>query len=485
MTPPPEIGASLLGAAGVPRVLWCAPFVVLLLAIAVLPLVPATSHWWHKNSSKLMVALAMGLVAMVHFGVRDFGVHLHFPDLAPLLRGLGLEVTQGASYATTGPGASAVAGALGNALWEYIPFIVVLFALYCITGGVLVTGDVPAHPATNTGILGLGAVLASFTGTTGAAMLLVRVLLQSNVERKRKVHTFVFFIFIVCNTGGLLLPIGDPPLFLGYLKGVPFLWTLSMWSEWVMVNLGLLALYYAIDRREYAKEAARDIALDERVRRPVRIRGGINFLWLVLSVLTVALVVPGKPLLGTGFVPFSFMRELIILGFVGLSFLTTPKGLRREARFEFGPVLEVAALFIGIFIAMQIPLEILAARGGELGFRETWHFYWGTGVLSAVLDNAPTYGVFLQVAIAGTTPDAPGGIVALTTGEIVRHDWLTGVSLGAVLFGAMTYIGNGPNFMVKAICESQGIKMPSFFGYVLWSGAALLPLLALATLLLP
>ncbi len=315
-------------------------------------------------------------------------------------------------------------------------------------------------------------------------MLLIRVLLQTNRERRHVTHTVVFFIFIVCNVGGCLLPIGDPPLFLGYLKGVPFFWTLSLAREWAAVMAALLIVYYAIDTVMYRRESLSSLISDERERRPVRLEGKINLLWLALVVLAVACIDPSKALPGTNWRPPPFLREALQLGIVGLSFLTTPRGLREASGFNFHAIAEVAALFIGIFVTMQIPLEILSAKGAELGLNEPWQFFWATGVLSAFLDNAPTYAVFFQTAEALTPPGSEGaGMLRLMGGELIRADLLTAISLGAVFMGAMTYIGNGPNFMVKAIAEGHGVKMPGFFGFMGWSAAVLLPLMLLVTLI--
>jgi Na+/H+ antiporter NhaD/arsenite permease-like protein len=477
---------SLLAAAGTaiaPSIWTCVPFALLILMVAVLPLVPSLAHTWHKNSVKLIVAVALSIPVLVYYALRERGIELHGDVVVSAARLLGLPMVESDGHWSTGAGGATAVGAALNGMWEYVPFVLFLLALYVITGGVLVKGDVPAHPLTNTGILALGGLIASFVGTTGASMLLIRLLLQTNSERKHKVHTCVFFILIVCNAGGCLLPIGDPPLFLGYLKGVPFFWTLALWQEWALVLTGLLVMYYLLDRRQYARETPRDVRLDERVRQPVRVRGLINFLWLALAVAAVALVVPGKTIPGLGVVAPPLVREGLLILLIGLSVLTTPRGLRAEARFDLGPVLEVAALFLGIFITMQPAIELLSARGGELGLTSAWHYFWATGSLSAFLDNAPTYGVFLQVGIAATDSGTTLPIVTLLDGSTIRQDWLTGVSLGAVFFGALTYIGNGPNFMVKAICESQGVRMPSFFGFFGWACLAMLPLMALVTLL--
>lgn len=286
-------------------------------------------------------------------------------------------------------------------------------------------------------------------------------------------HTVVFFIFLVSNIGGSLLPIGDPPLFLGYLKGVPFLWTLSLWKEWLLCASVLLAVYYLWDRFvAWPREPKRADLLDRRMIEPLRLNGAINLVWLGLTVLALAVLVPGKPLAGTTWIVPRFTREAVLIALTCLSLATTPRGLRKEAQFSYGAILEVAALFLGIFLTMQVPLEILHAEGSRLGLRTPMQFFWWTGALSSFLDNAPTYLVFL--ATAGTV-SVGESLIRLNDGS-VAPELLKAISLGAVFMGANTYIGNGPNFMVKAIAERQGVKMPSFFGYMIYSGLILMPL---------
>ena len=427
------------------------PFVGLLLSIAILPLLPATEHWWESNQSRLMVALCFSAVTLTYY----------------LL-----------SY-----GAGKVAGVLEHAiLAEYIPFIVLLFSLYVISGGICLKGDLAAHPSTNTAFLAVGALIASFVGTTGASMLLIRPLLQTNSERKHVRHTVIFFIFLVSNIGGCLLPIGDPPLFLGYLKGVSFLWTLGLWMEWAVMCAVLLVVYFAWDSYAYRSEEAKDIARDETRRVKLSLRGKVNLLWLLGVVLCVALIKPGEEFLGLGFKPFPFMRELCMLGLTGLSLKLTRKQIRRDNRFNYHAILEVAALFIGIFICMQAPIEILRASGASLEplLSSPIRFYWATGALSSFLDNAPTYVVFFETA-SSMTPVGAAGTVTLAGGGLILENLLIAISLGAVFMGAMTYIGNGPNFMVKSIAEQSGVRMPSFFGYMIYSCGILIPLFLIVT----
>lgn len=475
--------------ASVPSLLWVTPFVVLLLCIAILPLIRATEHWWHHNRNKLIVAVVLGAVTLVYYQSRSFGVTLHDPFLETVFSGISSlhfheHESGGTTHLVSEPGISTTVGVLGNALMEYFPFISLLFSLYVISGGITVRGDIPAHPLTNVAFLAIGGVLASFIGTTGASMLLIRPLLKTNSERKHVVHTVVFFIFIVSNIGGCLLPIGDPPLFLGYLKGVPFLWTLVLWKEWAFCLVALLVIYYFWDLRAYRRETVPDITRDELMVQKISVAGKINFLFLAGVVFATGTLSPGKPFLGIegGWVPFPFCREMVQIGLVLASLAFTSGGLRAENNFNYTAILEVACLFIGIFVCMQVPIEILNAKGASLGIDQPWKFFWATGALSSFLDNAPTYVVFFETANALTTTHVDGETIRLMTGQIIRMDHLIAISLGAVFMGANTYIGNGPNFMVKSIAEHEGVKMPSFFGYMIYSMAVLIPLFVVVTL---
>jgi Na+/H+ antiporter NhaD/arsenite permease-like protein len=441
---------------------WTAlPFVLLLGAIAVFPLVGAIEHWWESNLHRLYVAAGLGICTLLYYLLlHSQPVDGHWPAHHVV------QPSAGAHW-------SSVRAVLENALLnEYAPFIVLLFSLYTIAGGIRITGDLPARPSTNTAFLAIGALLASFLGTTGAAMLLIRPLLETNSERKHVRHTAVFFIFTVCNCGGCLLPIGDPPLFLGYLKGVPFLWTLTLWRPWLFVNGALLAIYYLADRIVYyPQETLRDVRRDETQIRRLRIGGlQINGPLLVGVILAVAVLDPSKSVPGTSWQPWLYLREAVLLGFVAVSLVFGPAAVREANRFTFGAILEVAALFLGIFVTMQPVLSILHVQGPRLGIDTPAEFFWTTGSLSSVLDNAPTYLVFFETAATLEGPNRVAGVPAAL---------LAAVSLGAVFMGSMTYIGNGPNFMVKAIAEQTGVKMPSFFGYMAYSVALLLPVLAL------
>jgi Na+/H+ antiporter NhaD/arsenite permease-like protein len=450
------------------------PFVLLLGAIAVFPLVPRLASWWHGNVHRFYVAAGLGGITLLFYLVmyRE-PVPLHWPVEKTVGTGTGL-----LSLGTT-------AAVLANAiLGEYVPFIVLLFTLYTVSGGIRVEGDLPAHPLTNTLFLAVGGVLASLIGTTGAAMLLIRLLLETNRQRKHVAHTVVFFIFIVCNCGGCLTPLGDPPLFLGYLCGVPFLWTLRLWPEWLLVNGGLLAIYYLWDHFwAYRRETPRDIQIDETRVHRLRFSGvWPNAVLLAGVVLSIALLDPSKAVPGTGWHPWLFLREVVQLVLVGLSLLVGKPAPRRQNRFNYHAIVEVAVLFLGIFITMQPALQILHVEGKSLGLSRPAHFFWATGSLSSVLDNAPTYVVFLETARglnAGAEPADDPHAERRVAG--VPESLLVAISLGAVFMGAMTYIGNGPNFMVKAIAEQSGVPMPSFFGYLRYSFGVLLPLFALTT----
>lgn len=449
-----------------PPVYTVIPFALLLACIAVLPLVHATEHWWESNLHRFYVAGGLALVTLAYYAIaHEHAIERHF---------LGHTVVERGDGAISWPLASTI---LQNAILnEYAPFIVLLFALYTISGGVRIEGDLPAHPLTNASFMAIGAVLANFIGTTGAAMLLVRPLLETNSERKHVRHTLVFFIFVVCNCGGCLLPMGDPPLFLGYLQGVDFLWTLSLWMPWLLVNGGLIAIYLAWDHFIcYPKETKADIQRDETQVRRLKFSGvWPNALLLLAVVAAIGLLDPTKEFPGAGWKPWLFLREAVLLGLVGLSLLLGSNAVRQANRFNYGAIIEVAALFLGIFVCMQPALQILAVRGAALGVDTPAKFFWSTGGLSAVLDNAPTYLVFFQAAQSLHTEG-----VATMAG--VPVDMLTAISLGAVFMGAMTYIGNGPNFMVKAIAEKSGVQMPSFFGYVGYSFSVLVPLFLVVT----
>ena len=449
-----------------PGFVWVTPFVLLLGAIAILPLIPATEHWWENNRNRFLVAATLAAITLLYYlTAHAHAVERHFLGhklVEPAASGLSFDVAW---------------TIFQNAIFqEYIPFIVLLFSLYTISGGIRIAGDLRATSLINAAFIGTGGLLASFIGTTGAAMLLIRPLLETNAERKYVRHTVIFFIFVVCNTGGCLLPIGDPPLFLGYLMGVDFLWTLVLWPEWLFVNGCLIAIYLVWDRfYAYPHESKADVARDDMMTTRIRISGlKWGSVWLAGVILAVALLDPSKPFPGTDWHPWLFLREIVQLTMVACSLLVTPHLIRKENNFNYHAIIEVAALFFGIFICMQPALQILGVYGPNLGIDTPLKFFWATGGLSSVLDNAPTYVVFFKTA--QTLPPSDGTMIAG-----VAESLLIAISLGAVFMGAMTYIGNGPNFMVKAIAEKSNVRMPSFFGYMLYSCAVLLPVLALTT----
>lgn len=430
------------------------PFVLLLGAIAVFPLFRWTAHWWESNRNRFLLAAGLALITLCYFFF---------------------------SYGT-----EKVVMVLEHAiLLEYVPFIVLLFSLYVISGGIRIQGDVAAHPLTNCVFLAIGGGLASFIGTTGAAMLLIRPLIDTNNERKHVQHTVVFFIFVVCNCGGCLLPIGDPPLFLGYLKGVPFLWTLwNLWAPWLFVNASLIGVYFLVDHFVfYPKETLTDIRRDDSMVRPIQVMGlWPNALLLVGVILGVALLDPNKPLYGWH--PWPFLREIVQLSMVALSLLFGSRELRIVNKFNYHAIQEVGALFIGIFICMQPALEILGEKGPSLPVSSSKSFFWATGGLSSMLDNAPTYVVFYETAQAKHAKSSESPFIEAVVSSGEQQNRLIGISLGAVFLGAMTYIGNGPNFMVRAIAEQMRVPMPSFFGFVIrYSLPYLVPIFWVCTII--
>jgi len=454
---------SQLEASSAPPYWTVTPFVLLLGAIAVFPLMRATEHWWESNLNRFRVVAVLGATTLSYYAFfHTAPVDAHWPAHQT--------VAASESFIQTG----FVGAILGNALLaEFVPFIVLLFSLYTIAGGIRIEGDLQANPLTNASFMAVGGLLASFVGTTGAAMLLIRPLLETNKERKHVSHTVVFFIFIVCNCGGCLLPIGDPPLFLGYLAGVEFLWTLRLWEEWLFVN-GLLLLVYCLADQFffYPQESVRDIKRDISQTRKLKVSGlKLNGPLLLGVVLAVALLDPNKAVPGTHWHAWMYLREAIQLALVATSLYVGSATIRHKNNFNFHAIVEVAALFLGIFVCMQPALQILAEKGEILAASlSPAGFFWATGGLSSFLDNAPTYLVFFKAAQDPSNMGATGGVPEMI---------LRGVALGAVFMGAMTYIGNGPNFMVKAIAEKSGVKMPSFFGYMVYSCVVLLPILAL------
>ena len=420
------------------------PFVVMLLCIAIGPLV--AEHWWENNKNKLIVSLVLGVPTAIWL----------------CLNGMSHDL-------------------MHQMIFDYIPFIILLTALFTVTGGIHLSGDIPAKPSVNTLFLGIGLVLASIMGTTGAAMLLIRPLIETNKERKNKVHTILFFIAIVANCGGLLTPLGDPPLFLLYLKGAPFTWFLNLFVEWAFAGILLLVIYYFVDSYCYKQEKKEDLIKDFQRVKPLRLSGNINFLYLAAIVCAVAFINPGTiPAMGEEHAPIymKLLREIVLVVIILASLFTTSKKVREDNKYSWGPIIEVAVLFLGIFATMTPALLFLKEAAPNLGLTESWQFYYCTGALSSFLDNAPTALAFHSVASG--LPVVEGATLVAGIPEIL----LKAISIGAVFFGAMTYIGNGPNFMVKAIAEENKIEMPSFFGYMIkFSLIVLLPVYIITQLL--
>jgi Na+/H+ antiporter NhaD/arsenite permease-like protein len=426
------------------------PFVGYLLLIAALPLF--AGRLWEPNRNKLILAVLAGVPAVA-------GLTGH-PD--------------------------GVLGPLFHTGCDYLAFMALLGSLFAISGGIALRGALVGTTRLNTALLAVGALLANLIGTTGASALLIRPLLRANAHRQRATHVVVFFIFIVANAGGLLTPLGDPPLFLGFLRGVPFSWTFRLWPAWALVNGVLLTLFAVMDRLARARESARP-----RPRRssspaievgPLRIEGGINLLWL----LGIVGVVFATGLVSARLARFPQLPTVLQVAgmalFAGLSWVTTPRAVRDANRFSWGPMIEVAAIFLGVFVTMIPALSYLEQRGAALGITQPWHFFWAAGALSSVLDNAPTYLTFASLAV-GVTDAGAGVLSASALGGLAAHptgqQLLAAVSCGSVMMGAITYIGNGPNFMIKAIADQHHVRTPSFFGYVAWSAAILLPVFAL------
>lgn len=442
-------GAPLLDGQNL-HLLWIVPFVGILLSIAIMPLVAA--EFWHHHFGKVSAFWAisfMGPFALL------YGYELALYEFAHVM------------------------------LLEYIPFIILLLSLFTVAGGVRLTGDLKGSPLVNTGILAIGTVIASWMGTTGAAMLLIRPLLNANEGRQKKVHVVVFFIFLVANIGGSLTPLGDPPLFLGFLKGVSFFWpTTHMFLPMVLVSVILLVIFYFLDTYMYKKE---DLPEVEPSGEKLGIEGAFNIILVGGIVGAVLLSGVWKP--GISFTIYhvpvelqNMTRDGLLLLIAYISWKSTSLESRQANGFSWFPILEVAKLFAAIFLTIIPAIAILkAGSGGQLahvvnavsgpsGEPIPAAYFWLTGILSSFLDNAPTYLVFFNTA--GGDPEILMGPMAKT---------LLAISAGAVFMGANTYIGNAPNFMVKAIAEERGVPMPSFFGYMAWSVVFLVPLFALVT----
>ena len=376
---------------------------------------------------------------------------------------------------------------------DYLTFIILLFGLFCVSGNITMEGDFAGSPRINVGLLALGTLLSSCIGTTGASMLMVRPVIKMNSWRKRKSHIMVFFIFMVSNMGGCLTPIGDPPLLMGFMRGVPFFWSLHLLPMLLFNMAILLFAFYHLDKWAYRRDIAEGRKPD--ISKPgteFRIDGLHNIVFLLMIVGAVILsgVLPGMPafqdgagnvkgihIFGEVTLSFPALIEIaVILLAAWLSFRTTKQEIRRRNHFTWGAIKEVAVLFIGIFITMQPALMLLKSVGPELGLTQPSQLFWATGALSSFLDNTPTYLVFLTTA--GTLGITSGIATSLGT---VPAKLLSAISCGAVFMGANTYIGNAPNFMVKSISDENGVNMPSFFGYMLWSLAFLVPVFIIDT----
>lgn len=444
-----DIGGATMGVA------WALPFAGMLLSIALGPIL--FPHFWELNYGKFAAFWAVLVIApLVLFRGAD-------PALGALLH---------------------------TALLDYIPFIILLFALFTIAGGILIMGNLHGTPATNTALLAIGTAMASFVGTTGASIIMIRPVLRANDSRRFNVHVVVFFIFLVSNIGGSLTPLGDPPLFLGFLRGVSFFWTTThLLPETFFAVAVLLALFYALDSWFFSKEETYPPLRDPTPDRAVKLYGKVNLLLLAGVIGAILMSASWRP--GTAFTIHgiavewqNLARDLALLALAGLSLVLTPKPVRAGNEFSWGPIKEVAKLFAGIFVCIIPVLAMLqAGRDGAFaplvalvsnadGSANNAAYFWLAGGLSSFLDNAPTYLVFFE--LAGGDPQK-----LMTAGALT----LTAISAGAVFMGANSYIGNAPNFMVYAIAKDRKVAMPSFFGYMLWSGAVLIPLFLLQTLI--
>jgi Na+/H+ antiporter NhaD/arsenite permease-like protein len=412
-----------------------APFLGILLCIAIIPLI--NGHWWHHNFPKVSLAFFAPMV------IYDF--YLYPP-------------------------------ALKHTAIEYISFIALVGSLYVVSGGIYIRGSLRGTPGTNTAIIAIGSLFASFIGTTGAALTLIRPLLRANARRHYKVHTIVFFTFLVANIGGSLTPLGDPPLFLGFLQGISFFWTFKLVPHWAFAVTVLLAVYYTWDTIAFRRE--KPAHEPEGPKEPLSIEGKINFLFL-FGILCFVLFYKN---VREAFPHFHYAGDIFQVGgmltMASLSLRVTPKRIREENGFTWFPVKEVAILFAAIFASMMPTLLLLKTRGAELGVTKPWQFFWVTGILSSFLDNAPTYLTFLSLAKA---LPAGASFVSLVDGTAVNQLILKGIAVGAVFMGANSYIGNAPNFMVKSVSEEAGVKMPSFLGYMAYSTGILIPLFFVVT----
>ena len=430
------------------------PFILILLAIAIIPLVQG--DWWESNLNKAVVSLLCSLPIISYL-----------LWLGPLGQRALLEI-----------------------LHDYYAFITLLVALFTLSGGIHLEGNLKASPVVNTVFLGLGALLASLIGTTGASMLLIRPLIKTNHERKKRAHIFIFFIFLVGNIGGSLLPFGDPPLFLGYLFGVPFFWTLRLWPIWLTEVGLLLIVFYIWDTWAHSKEGTEALRREAREKKGLTVHGKKN-LFLILGVLLSVIFFRDYTVNGVK-LELAWMQQPSMILLILASYILEHKRKERAHRdghtqfktgrehnqFTFAAMVEVGLLFVGIFITMTPAICLLKARGAETGVTQAWQFFWMSGGLSSFLDNAPTYATYFALGEGVTQGLLASGakLPVVTTGSgVIGEQILAAISLGSVFMGANSYIGNAPNFMIKSICEGAKVKMPNFFGYMAYSCLILVP----------
>lgn len=432
------------------------PFVGMLLSIAFFPLL--APKFWHHHFGKVSAFWAIVTIIPLLIGYKGIAVN---------------EI-------------------LHVVIGDYVPFIILLGSLYTVSGGILLRGTLRGTPLVNTMIMALGVFLASWMGTTGASMLLIRPFLRANAHRKNRAFMVVFFIFLVSNIGGALTPLGDPPLFLGFLRKVPFFWTFKLIPHMIVASVIILAIYFALDTYFYKKEEIK-VPVNDNTKEPLRLDGTVNFIFLggiVFSVLLSGIVNWGEvSILGVHRSVQDVVRDGLLILMSILSIVFTNRKVREDNAFTWSPIQEVAILFMGIFLTMLPCLKMLqAGTKGELAFiiatvREPVHYFWITGALSSFLDNAPTYLTFLNTALGAFFPGVPETEAVQML--IKEHPvYLKAISAGAVFFGAVTYIGNAPNFMVRSIAEEVGTPMPSFFGYMIkYSLPILMPVFILITLI--
>jgi Na+/H+ antiporter NhaD/arsenite permease-like protein len=437
---------------GAQTVLAFTPFFLLLFLIAVMPYVRWTSHWWGALTHKFIVAVLFA----------GAGVLLYVHATGDWIK-------------------------VGETYLDYFSFLILLGSLFTVAGGIHISGAFMGYPGVNTLFLGLGALLSNVLGTLGASMLLIRPLLHANQHRQHKGHIVLFFIFIVSNCAACLIPLG-PPLYLGYLRGVPFFWTLWLTAPCALVVGTLLLVFYFCDEHFFEKEnwtsKGHMVGELKKAHRKIHIQGKGNL--LLLAVMIGGILLAGYVLhpffnqtLGEkeGDLWIKIVQTLFMVGVAAVSFKTTPRELHVQNRFHFGPLWEVAILFFGIFGAMIPVLAYLEAHGPELAYHHDWEYFWASGLLSAFLDNAPTY-LTLTAMASGQHGLSPAHLGELA-GQVPQI--LIAISCGSSFMGALTYIGNGPNFMVKAIAEEAGVEMPSFGGYMIWSGVILIPIFLVVT----